>query len=481
MENTTPDTFERSVFSGIRWNLIVSFGGQLSNIGFTLLLSRLLGPGDFGLLAAAMALSGLIETLGSLGITSALTQRAHLTDRFYSAALVVSCTVAGIMMLTIGFASPLLAAFYGKPQLRDVFLLIMWSIPLQAMEIFPLAGLQRKLAFDKIAFTSLLSTITAGITAVWLAYAGYGWLALGVKLLVAQGVRTASFCFFAWPRFRFQPAVAEVRELLRFGLPQSLSQFLLVFGRKIDDILIGKWMGTGVLGVYSLAYNLYVWPVSNIKGRISQVIFAAFSKIQTDRSAMADYYLKTASLATLIGFPVIVGFSAVCDLAVPVIMGEKWVDAIPVLRILGLASLFEVSVFPGAIYQAIGHTKAYLKIIFITRMVTASGIVIALVLDFGLEGVATSIVVTSLIGFFVYNHFVRKIISVTHLALIQVITRNGIYSVVMLGVIWAVRYASAGSLPKAAELALSIVVGAGCYWMMMRKYHPEILTTRRFK
>lgn len=480
MENTTPDSFEHSVFSGIRWNLIISFGGQLSNIGFTLLLSRLLGPDDFGLLAAAMALTGLIETFGSLGSTTALTQRATLSDRFYSAVLIVTSALTIIMMLAIGLSSSLLASFYDKPQLRDVFLLLMLSIPFQTLEIFPQAELQRRLAFDKIAFASMISIVVSGIVAVYLAYMGHGWIALGMRLLLLQSVRTLLFCAYAWPKFRFRPAMEEIKELLRFGIPQSLSQFLLLFGRRIDDILIGKWMGTGVLGIYSLAYNLYLWPVSNIKGRISQVIFAALSKIQNDRAAMATYYLKTVSLATLIGFPVIIGFSAVCDLAVPVIMGEKWVEAIPILRILGLASLFEVCVFPGAIYQAIGHTKAYLKIIFITRMVTASGIIIALVLGFGIEGVAISIVLTSLVGFFVYNHFVRKVIALTHLALIQVIAINGIFSVIMLCLILAVRYTSAGFLPQSLELALSIVVGAGSYWLLMKKYHPEVLTTNGF-
>ncbi|MCF0072570.1 lipopolysaccharide biosynthesis protein [Dyadobacter sp. CY261] len=480
MENINPDSFERSVFSGIRWNLIISFGGQLSSIGFTLLLSRMLGPDDFGLLAAAMALTGLIETFGTLGSASALTQRAVVTDRFYSAVLVVTSLLATLMMLAIGFSSSFLASFYNKPQLRDVFLLLMWSIPFQAIETFPLSELQRRLAFDKIAFTNILSIVVSGVIAVWLAYSGHGWIALGARLLLVQSIRTITLCAYAWPKFKFRPALSEIKELLRFGLPQSLSQFLLVFGRKIDDILIGKWMGTSALGIYSLAYSLYVWPVSNIKGRISQVIFAAFSKIQADRAAMGNFYLKTVSLATLIGFPAIVGFSAICDLAVPVLMGDKWLQAIPILRILGFASLFEVCVFPGAIYQAIGQTKSYLKIILITRMITAMGILFALLAGYGIDGVATSIVATSLLSFLIYNHFVKKIILVGHFVLIRIILKNSIPSVAMLALILMVRYFVNGHLTPLAELALSVFIGAASYWLLMKRYHPEILATKGF-
>ncbi|MGN7890240.1 lipopolysaccharide biosynthesis protein [Dyadobacter sp. 22481] len=478
MENINPDSFERSVFSGIRWNLIISFGGQLSSIGFNLLLSRMLGPGDFGLLAAAMAFTGLIETFGTLGSTSALTQRAVVSDRFYSAVLVVTSLLAILMMLAIGFSSSFLAAFYNKPQLQDVFLLLMWSIPFQAIEAFPLSELQRRLAFDKIAFTNILSIVVSGVVAVWLAYNGHGWIALGARLLLVQSVRTLTLCAYAWPKFRFRPALSEIKELLHFGVPQSLSQFLLVFGRKIDDILIGKWMGINALGIYSLAYSLYVWPVSNIKGRISQVIFAAFSKIQGDRTAMGSFYLKTVSLATLIGFPVIVGFSVVCDLAVPILLGDKWIQAIPILRILGFASLFEICVFPGAIYQAIGQTKSYLKIILLTRMIAASGILFALVAGYGIDGVAASIVATSLVSFLVYNHFVKKIISVGHFALIRIILKNSIPSVAMLALILMVRYFLNGRLAPLPELTLSVLAGAGAYFLLMKRYHPEILASK---
>lgn len=480
MENNDPDNFENSVFSGIKWNLIISFGGQLSNIGFTLLLSRLLGPEEFGLLAAAMALMGLIETLGSLSTSSALTQRQVLSDQFYSAAFLVTGSLAILMMGAIALSSSFLASFYDKPQLKDVFLLLTLSIPFQALEAFPLAELQRRLAFDKIAIASFLSIAISGAVAVYIAFKGYGWVALGMRLLLLQSIRTVVFCVYAWPKFKFRPSMKEVKELLRYGIPQSLSQFLLLFGRKIDDILIGKWMGTATLGIYSLAYNLYLWPVSNIKGRISQVIFAALSKIQNDRDAMAGYYMKAVSLATLIGFPVIIGFAAVCDLAVPVIMGIKWITAVPILRILGIASLFEVCVFPGAIYQAIGRTKSYLKIIFITRMTAALGILMALVLNYGLHGVAVSIVVTSFIGFFIYNHFVGKIIAISHSALMELIVRNGSFSVVMACLILIFRFFSTGHLSNPFELGFSLVIGATSYWLLMKKFHPEVLSAKRF-
>lgn len=455
---------------------MISLGGQLSNVAFTLLLSRMLGPEDFGLLAAAMAVTGLIDTFGSLGSASALTQRAVLSDAFYSAVLVVVAVFTTLLMLAIGLSASFLAAFYRKTELQDVFLLLMWSIPFQALEAFPLSALQRRLAFGKIAFTNIASIVLSGAVAVWLAYNGQGWIALGMRLLLVQGIRTIVLCCYAWPKFRFQPAWPEVREFLGFGFPQSLSQFLLVFGRKIDDILIGKWMGTGVLGIYSLAYTLYIWPVSNIKGRISQVIFAAFAKIQTDRTAMGAYYLKTVSLATLLGFPVITSFLALCDLAVPVVMGEKWLPAVPVLRILGFASLFEVCVFPGAVYQAVGRTSAYLKIILITRLITASGIVIALLAGAGIHGVATSIVITSVIGFVIYNYFTQKVISIAHLPLLGVILQNSIGSLVMLGLVAACRTALHGHVPLPAELAMAALIGAAFYGWFLRKYHPEILS-----
>jgi teichuronic acid exporter len=470
------DTFENSVFSSIRWNLILSFAGQLSNIGITLVLSRLLEPNDFGIMAAALALVGLIESFGSVGSTSALTQRQTLSDQFYSAVLIIAGSSAIVMMLTIWVLSPYLASFYQNPDLKNVFLLLSLSIPFQFLETFPLAELQRRLSFDRIAITSFFSIIISGAISLYLAYAGYGWVALIVRLFLLQSIRTIYFCFVAWPKFKFAPSRKEIKELLRYGIPQSLSQFMLLFGRRIDDILIGKWMGTGVLGIYSLAYSLYMWPISNIKGRISQVVFAALSKIQTDPASMSKYYLKVVSLSTLLGFPIIIGFASVCDLAVPIIMGEKWLPAVAVLRILGIASLFEICVFPGAIYQAVGRTTTYLKTTTITRVVAVAGILIGL--NFGLEGVAESVVVTSLMSFFIYNHFVGQLIPMTNLTMLRIILKNGLPSLAMLFLIVLYRLTLGDQFTPAYELAISVTIGITSYGVLIKLFHPELLMTR---
>ncbi|NIJ55993.1 lipopolysaccharide biosynthesis protein [Dyadobacter arcticus] len=472
MENNGLDTFENSVFPSIRWNLILSFAGQLCNIGITLVLSRLLEPNDFGMMAAALALVALIEAFGSLGGTAALTQRPILSDEFYSAVFIVAGAMAILMILLISGLSPLLASFYDRPELRNIFLLLTLSIPFQFLEIFPLAELQRRLAFDKIASITFFSIIIAGILSLYLAYLGYGWVALVVRLLLIQGIRTVCFCVIAWPRFKIVLRLQEVKDLLHFGIPQSLSQFMSIFGRRIDDILIGKLMGTGVLGVYSLAYNLYMWPVSNIKGRISQVVFSALSKVQSDPAAMGNYYLKVVSLATLIGFPVIIGFASVCDLAVPVIMGEKWMAAVPILRILGIASLFEICVFPGAIYQATARTRTYLKATIITRVIAVIGILAGL--GFGLEGVAGSIVITSFISLFIYNYFVRKLIPVTNWLLFSIILKGSLFSFVMLFLIVSFRIMLGSHFSETQELMLSVLIGMLSYGILMKKYHPDL-------
>ncbi|TLV00067.1 lipopolysaccharide biosynthesis protein [Dyadobacter luticola] len=464
---------ENSILSGIRWNLVLSFAGQFCNIGITLVLSRLLDPTDFGMLAAALAVVVVIESFGSLGGTAALTQRSSISDQFYTAVFIVGGVLAILMILVIGGLSPFLSAFYGKPDLQKIFLVLSLSIPFQFLETFPLAELQRRLAFERIASTTFFTIIIAGGISLYLAYEGYGWIALVVRLLLLQILRTLSFCFLAWPKFHFVFGKKEIRELLHFGIPQSFSQFISLFGRRVDDILIGKFMGTGILGIYSLAYGLYTWPIANIKGRISQVAFAALAKVNTDRDAMADYYLKVVSLATLIGYPAIFGFASVCDLAVPVVMGEKWLPAVNVLRILGIASLFEICMFPGAIYQATARTRTFLKATILARVTTIIGILAGLY--FGLTGIAVSIVITSFISLFIYNYFVRKLISVTNVMLFQIMLKNGIFSVLMFAVILLFRFASQGYFSSVTELVLSLMLGVVSYGLLMKRFRPELL------
>jgi hypothetical protein len=121
----------------------------------------------------------------------------------------------------------------------------------------------------------------------------------------------------------------------------------------------------------------------------------------------------------------------------------------------------------------VGRTRTYLKTTTITRVVAVAGILVGL--NFGLEGVAESVVVTSLISFFIYNHFVGQLIPVTNATMLRIIIKNGFPSLAMLFLIVLFRLALGDQLLPAYELGISIIIGIASYGLLIKVFHPELL------
>jgi O-antigen/teichoic acid export membrane protein len=464
----------RAINSGVSWNLVVSLLGQVVNVAVTLGLSRLLLPKDYGLMAIALSVSGITETLAAVGSTAAVTQRSKLTDQFLTGVVIVLMCSATVFLGLILWLAPPLARFYGQPELRHLLYALALIIPLSLLQAIPVAVLQRKMLFSKLSFIMFSGTVLSGGVALYLAYLGFSWQALVVKVLLYQLVLTTSFCLIGWPAFRWRPSLPEIKDLLRYGIPESLTQFVVVLGRRADDILIGKWIGSTALGIYSMAYSLYLWPIANIKSRIAQVVFPALTKIQHDPQQIRFYYLRLVALSANIGYPVIFGFLATGDLLVGSVMGEKWSGIIPLLRLLGVASLFEICISPGVVYQALGRTGLYLKNILITRGLNLAGITMAL--PFGLQAVGLSIVCTSIINFFVYNHFVGKLIPLSGKDILRTIQRSFALSGLMLVTVLAARWLMPAGLAAFVRLSLSIGTGLLFYLIVIFCFYRPLFT-----
>ncbi len=470
-------TLDVSVRSGIRWNLLFTFLGQIVAVGFTLGLTRFLVPEDYGIMAVALAFTSIIETFAGLSTLTALVRLPALTDAYLSSVLVVTLSTGLLIAVGLAVAAPHVASFYGRPDLATIFYCFSLLIPLRLVQVIPTAVMQRAFRFNHLALVSFGSMLLSGFCSLYLAYAGWGWQALLAKAVIFQVLCTLAYGLLAWPRFSWRPRREELKALMRFGGPDSISQFVLQFGRKVDDIIIGKWLGTSALGIYTLAYTLYMWPIRSIKGQVGRVVFSALALVQQDRAEISRQYLRLIGLATHLGYPLILGFLATSDLVLLLMRGSSWMGVVPVLRLLSVASLFEVCAFPGLVFQVVGQTGGYLRTVLLSRGLTVLGVV--LTVPFGLMAVAGSIVVTSFVNFFIYTHSIGKLIPLKIGEAVATVARSGLGSTLMFGGVVVLRFLLSDYLVPIAELALSVVAGIGIYVFFIRRFQPLVFAEFR--
>ena len=166
--------------------------------------------------------------------------------------------------------------------------------------------------FGKLAVIEVAAMLNGVVAAIISAWYGAGYWAL----VIMQLVMAVSITIGVWFACDWRPGLPKrgtgVRRMLAFG--RNITGFNLInyFARNSDKILVGRFCGSGILGLYSKAYNLLMLPISQICGPLTSVAVPALSRIQDDPKRYTSYYTKLILLISFISMPLMV-FLAICS------------------------------------------------------------------------------------------------------------------------------------------------------------------------
>jgi O-antigen/teichoic acid export membrane protein len=190
-----------------------------------------------------------------------------------------------------------------------------------------------------------------------LAWAGQGYWALVLGNLfgavILSAVVTVRFGLVpAWPR------TAELATPLSYARHILVGRIAWVLYRNSDILIAGRLLGSGLLGYYSMAWNVASLPGEKLGNVLTAATAPFFAAIQADRPALRHYFLRVTEALSLVLYPLLFGFLAVADLAVPLVLGEKWIPAVPVLRILIVFAAINAITTPvSQVLNVTGHTR----------------------------------------------------------------------------------------------------------------------------
>ncbi len=371
----------------------ISIAIQLAS---TITLARLLSPDDYGIMAMVMAVTAFAGLFRDLGLSAAAIQKGTLTHAQMSNLFWLNTGMGLLLTLALAAASPLVAWFYGKPELVPLTLLLSTSFLIGSLGTQHGALMQRELQFGRRAITGIAGALAGLGVSVILALRGYGYWALAWGNIVG-GVVTSLLLFALSP---FRPGLwirgAGVRGMLKFGANITAFDFVNYFHRNLDNILIGKFWGADALGLYSRAYALLMFPINNLRGPINAVGFPAMSRLQNQPDAFRDYYRKATTPLALVSMP----FSAFLFVASkPVIvlaLGVQWIGIVPIFAVLATVGFVQpVITLWGMVVLSRGMGRRYLQLGFFNAVCSIIGFVIGL--HWGAIGVASGYAVVTYI------------------------------------------------------------------------------------
>jgi O-antigen/teichoic acid export membrane protein len=338
--NRAESSLRDQVRSAVIWRSGSQIVGQLITWASTFLVIRILSPADYGLYAMTSVLLVLLNLVNGYGLANAVIQRREVTPMLMRQLFGMLFALNLILAAIQWAVAPLVADYYGHSIVADMLrvqALVYLSNPFLAMGY---AVLSREMDFRKQAQVNLFSGIVAALAALGGALADLGVWTLVFAPIVGMTVRAFGNMImariFIWPSFNFTGAWS----LARYGGIVAVGEFFWVVQTQADVVIAGRLFDPHSLGIYTTALFLTQMFVTKFVPPINEVAFSAYARVQDDKKAMANGFLKAVRLIMLAGIPFCLGLSAASQSVVEVVLGEKWIETVPVIAILGLAMPF---------------------------------------------------------------------------------------------------------------------------------------------
>jgi O-antigen/teichoic acid export membrane protein len=459
---------------GVAWTGGSQVSAQLIRLAGAIVVARLLTPAEYGLAMLALVFASLVLVFSDLALGAALVQRKELAERDRSTAFWV--TIAGGALFTlagVALSGPV-AALYGEPDAQPLLAALSASFILTAAGATQQALLLRDMSFARLELMTLASTLVGVVGAVVVAAAGGGAWAIITQQLVAAIVASVLFWFVSPWRPRLVFSRASMRDLWGFSGFLVGHRLLFYLHQNADRFLIGRSIGAAGLGAYAVAYNVMLAPASRIGGPIQRVLAPAFSRMQDEPERIAAAWARVTRLIGAIIIPALAGLVIVAPDFVPVVLGEQWRSAIPIVQILAWVGVLQaLQTVNVDILMARDRTSTLLgySLGFTVAHITA----FVIGLHWGITGVAVAYAISSTLVEPVLTYLTARALDVSPFTTLRALLGVGRAAIVMAGAVLLARVAlvDAGVAPG-PRLAICVAVGAVVFLALCAWWAPEV-------
>ncbi|GAB2536864.1 hypothetical protein GCM10027085_29370 [Spirosoma aerophilum] len=467
--------------NGGKWITVSTAISTLFQFLQVAVLARLLDPSDFGIVSVSNLIISFFQIISNLGFSNSIIYKQESDRNVLSTLYYLNVCIGFITFAVIHAFSPFIISFYDEPKLQQVLNLSSFYFIIAYLGQLYLFLLEKELRFKSVALIDIAGTIAGTVVTVSLAYSGYRELSLIIGSLVMQVVKSALQILFGRSLLKLAWSfnLTSVKEHLQFGL-YNMGDGLLGFVQfNSDNIFIGGMLGVKMLGYYTIAYQLAIFPITKLNPIILQVAYPILAKMKDNTAELKKSYLKILDFISYCNLPLLAGLFITADSVVPLIYGPGWEKTIDLIHIFVFVGIFTCLSHP--LYTLV-FTKGKPSLLFYLNLGTlllklplvyvfgnlwgVTGVALAFLLSTFLNMIANFIIAHSLIGDFV-GDFGRDII------------KPIVFCLIMMGVIYAYKLlvGNTGLINTLVEVAL----GGGTYALLTLSYKLSFAELKAYR
>lgn len=325
-----------------------------------LILTRILQPADFGLVAIAASLSALMEAILELPINQALLRLPAITRAHYDTAFTIGLIRGVVLMGVLMGAAVPMAHLYHDGRLLPLICFLALSPFARGIMSPRMAEFQKHLNFRRdfaIEITGKGVSFVAGMT---IAFTTHSYWAIAINsvlysiVMMAESYRLAPY----HPRL----SLKEYHTFHDFIGWMTIAQVVSAINWQFERLLFGKLRSQTTLGFFTTASDITNIPFLALFGPMARPLLATFSHFNDDRPKLAASYQKASAAMVAIGLPLLIGESLVSERTVRVIAGPEWSAAAPMIKWLALSLTPALFTLPTmSLLMAKGQTRTVLR------------------------------------------------------------------------------------------------------------------------
>lgn len=338
MPNT--NNIKHKTVSGIIWKFIGVMGTSGVSFIVSIFLARLLEPEAYGTISLVTVITSILNIFITPGLATSLVQKKDATDIDYSTAFLFTLGLSIVLYAGIYTSAPYIAKFYGIIELTPVFRVLGITLLLSPVSIIQYAYITKHMQFKKNFFVSFISTIVSGTVGITMAYNGFGiWALVGSNLSSPAVAQLINWIVVPWrPKLDF--SINRLKPMIKFGWKMLAVSFIDTLYNNIRSLIIGKRYSANDLAYYNKGKQFPFLIISNINLTIDSVLFPALSTVQENKNSMKGFLRRSIKTSTYILAPMLVGLACVSEPLVKLVLTEKWLFAVPYMRIFCITYIF---------------------------------------------------------------------------------------------------------------------------------------------
>ncbi len=453
-------TLRNKGIAAMKWSSIAAVTITVSQLLQFVLVSRILGPADYGLIGMITAILYISIGFCDLGFANAIIQRQQISDEHLSSLYILNLIISGVVCVAVWLLAPWIAAFYHEPQLVGLlhwmaFICFIPAIGQQFQVLF-----QKELNFDVTSKADMAANVISFVVAVAFAYAGFGVFALAWSFLANLLAKSAIMVVLGlriWkPSLHF--AWSDVKSYVSFGIYQTGTSVINMVNARLDYLILGSSLGAEALGYYMFACQLCQIPLQKLNPMVFQVTLPIFAKIQTQVELLRKGYMQMLGMISYVSAPIFFGIIVTAPAFVPLVFGEQWEPSILIIQILSLVMFLQGVTTSASLLAAIGQVDVTFRFTVISTLIQFPAMALGAFMDGAIGMTVAYLLVRVGLYFFHYSYIIRRILGPCLRRYIAGVLEGTLYSAAMAaGVFLADRYLKFHSQP----VRLSVLVCGG--------------------